>query len=890
MSTDNQSTDDLTFSREMGEVLPQHLAQQRAVIDISSQALLGTNLDQLIQHSLELLLGILSVRYAEVLEYHPTGEYFIPKAGLGWQINYKNQPVRETSAGTFGAYVFNLGQPLAIASDFNNDLRFKVPNFLKEHAIESGIAAVIQGKGQPYGVLAVYSPNTRKYSDLEINFVQKIANILALLVDRQRLESSEVTVRNELAAVLDGIQEGITIQAPDFHLVYANELAAHLMGFKNREVLMNPPLEEVLTSFEILKENGQHFPREEYPGRLILAGAEEARTVMLLRDHKTNISRWLMVTASPVIDAGTNDRMAMNIFQDITEIKQREQEQEILAKAGELMAHTNDYEMAIEEISKLIIGSIADWCVVYLVNEEGKLQQIVTAHSDPQKITMAREVQEKYPPDPQYMYGIFKVMESGEAQLFSEVSEEDLRLVTRSEEHYQLFKSLGMRSVLIVPMIARGHTLGAISLVYTETHRKYGENEIRLATSLAHRAALTIDNARLYQKARDLNDELENKVLKRTAQLERLNQKLQSEINERIQVEKELQRSQALFSDLFELSPDAIFLVNSDGKIVRINAQAAAIFEYESSELTGQMIELLLPEHTAIDHQLARVSYQENFEQRRMAAGRELFAIRKSGQAFPVDILLSPVKIENEWLVISVVRDITDQKRTAAELAEVQHRLLDSLEAERLMLAQELHDGTIQELFSVNFQIAEVANDLKEKGEQELAAKLRDASEMNQKVVQGLRTISRELRPPALAPFGLEQAIISHMERFQEVHPEIQVHLNLVPDEQQLDERVRLVLFRIYQNAVSNVARHAQAENLWVTFELKETTVSLEIRDDGKGFELPGRWVELARRGHLGLVGTRERVEAIGGELHIDSATGTGTTIKVIVPQVLNSN
>ncbi len=888
MSANIQPTDDDYLLKKSEEILPQHLAQQKAVIDISSQALLGTNLDQLIQHALELLLGILNVQFTEFLEYHSTGSYFFPKAGLGWDIQYKNQPVREVSAGTFSAFVIKLGQPIAITSNFTNDDRFVAPNFIKEHKVESGIAAVVQGKDQPYGVLAIYSQKARKYTDLEINFVQKIANIIALLVDRQRLESSEVTVRNELSAVLDGISEGITIQAPDFHLIYANELAAHLMGFKNREELLNPPLEDVLTEFEILKEDGTPFPREEYPGRQVLAGAEEAHTIMLLRDQKTNTSRWLMVNASPVYDAGSNNRMAVNIFQDITELKQREQEQHILAKTGELMAQAYEYEMAIEEISKLIVQNIADWCVVYLVDEEGNLKRIVTTHSDPQKAAMAREVQEKYPPNPKNMYGIFQVMESGKPQLFLEVQEQDLRLVAQNEEHYLLLKTLGMHSVLIVPIIARGHTFGAISLVYTETKRKYGEYEKRLASNLAHRAALAIDNARLYQKARDLNDELENKVFKRTAQLERVNKKLQSEINERILLGKELQRSKVLFSDLFELSPDAIFLVDRDGNIVRINAQAAAIFAYEPSELLGQKIELLLPEQRAINHQLVRLAFQENPERRRMVTGRELLAIQKTGHTFPVDILLSPVKVENEWLVICVVRDITDQKRAEAELAEVQHRLLDSLEAERLMLAQELHDGSIQELFSVNFQIAEVANDLKEKDELELAAKLQEASRMNQKVVQGLRNISRDLRPPALAPFGLEQAIISHMERFQEVHSDIHIHLDLFPDEQKLDERVRLVLFRIYQNAVSNVARHAQAKNLWVTFKLDKSKAILEIKDDGIGFELPGRWVELARRGHLGLVGTRERVEAIGGELKIESVLGEGTRIHVKAPQSLS--
>jgi signal transduction histidine kinase len=135
-----------------------------------------------------------------------------------------------------------------------------------------------------------------------------------------------------------------------------------------------------------------------------------------------------------------------------------------------------------------------------------------------------------------------------------------------------------------------------------------------------------------------------------------------------------------------------------------------------------------------------------------------------------------------------------------------------------------------------------------------------------------------------LAPFGLEQAIYSHLERFQELHPQIQVHTEIFPDGLKLKENLRLIIFRIYQNAISNVARHADANQLWVRFDLTDNQVTLEVEDNGKGFIMPRRWVELVRQGHLGLVGMRERVEAIGGKLTITSEPGQGTLIRVVVP------
>lgn len=131
--------------------------------------------------------------------------------------------------------------------------------------------------------------------------------------------------------------------------------------------------------------------------------------------------------------------------------------------------------------------------------------------------------------------------------------------------------------------------------------------------------------------------------------------------------------------------------------------------------------------------------------------------------------------------------------------------------------------------------------------------------------------------------FGLEKAILSHVEQFRTEHPEIKIRLNLEPDGQRLPERVRLALFRIYQQAIANIIRHAQASKVQIRFNLDEHSARLEIEDNGRGFDVPERLVGLVRKGHLGLVGAAERAEAIGGKLTISSQPGKGTTIQVEV-------
>jgi signal transduction histidine kinase len=233
------------------------------------------------------------------------------------------------------------------------------------------------------------------------------------------------------------------------------------------------------------------------------------------------------------------------------------------------------------------------------------------------------------------------------------------------------------------------------------------------------------------------------------------------------------------------------------------------------------------------------------------------------------------------------IRYAIQQKRTEAELAEMQARLADARENERLHLAQELHDGPLQDLIGARFHLGALANRIVD---EQPAAQLASVQNSLQMVINTLRAMCGELRPPALAPFGLEKAIRAHVKSFCEAYPYINVQLNLDSDNQSLPERVRLALFRIYQHAVANVANHAEAKKVRVEFRMDENVIQLEVEDDGKGFDVPERWLDLAREGHLGLLGAAERAESIGGQLLVRSQPGVGTALVVTVKrQVLHA-
>jgi signal transduction histidine kinase len=230
--------------------------------------------------------------------------------------------------------------------------------------------------------------------------------------------------------------------------------------------------------------------------------------------------------------------------------------------------------------------------------------------------------------------------------------------------------------------------------------------------------------------------------------------------------------------------------------------------------------------------------------------------------------------------VAGIVENITEQKRLEAEMAELNGRLQSNVELERLRLAQELHDGPMQSLHSAIYRLEE----LRSKSDAERAAELKEVQHTIQDVLQELRATAKELRPPTLSNFGLENAIRSHATDLAENHPDLTIQLSLAHDREILPEKVRLALFRIFQQCMANVIRHSEATQVRVRFSFDAEETYLEISDNGNGFEVPANWIDFVRQGHYGLAGAAERATALGGVMSVESNPGNSTVVRVRIP------
>jgi GAF domain-containing protein len=204
----------------------------------------------------------------------------------------------------------------------------------------------------------------------------------------------------------------------------------------------------------------------------------------------------LALTKATLLD--DEAKLAVNIIEDVTGAKNAERRQQFLAEAGELLASTLDYAQTLQHVAGLLVPALADWCAIDLVDEQGRLERVALHHADPDKRRLGRELQRRYPPDLGADAGLGPTLHDGRPQLIAEVSDAMLRSGARDSEQLRLLRRLGMHSAMILPMTARDHTIGALTLVTAESHRTFDADDLAFAQDVARRAAVAVEHARGY--------------------------------------------------------------------------------------------------------------------------------------------------------------------------------------------------------------------------------------------------------------------------------------------------------------------------------------------------------------------------------------------------------
>jgi PAS domain S-box-containing protein len=309
----------------------------------------------------------------------------------------------------------------------------------------------------------------------------------------------------ELRTTLLSIGDAVLVTDASGRVKSLNPIAEELTGWNSAEAV-GQPLEAV---FVIVHEHTRQ--RVNSPVTKVLREGSIVglanHTVLIAKDGtETAIDD----SAAPIRGSSGQVIGVVLVFRDVTERRRaaeelrREQEMaRFLADASAELASLVDYDSTLQKVARLSVPFFADWCAVDMVEPDGGLRRVAVAHVDPAKVELAHRLYAQFPPDASAQQGIWNIVRTGQPEFVREITEKMLRESIRDADHLEMVRQLGLRSYIGVPIEARGQVLGTIVFLYSETDRRYTEGDLAVAEDLAHRAAVAIENARLYQAVRN---------------------------------------------------------------------------------------------------------------------------------------------------------------------------------------------------------------------------------------------------------------------------------------------------------------------------------------------------------------------------------------------------
>ncbi len=381
------------------------------------------------------------------------------------------------------------------------------------------------------------------------------------------------------------------------------------------------------------------------------------------------------------------------------------------------------------------------------------------------------------------------------------------------------------------------------------------------------------ERKRAEEALREANRILEQRVEERTAELVRVNERLTRQIRELERAEAALQASEGRYRSIFVAAKDAIIVLDHEaGKVLDANAYACELYGYAREE----MLRLSNTDLSAEPEETVRgLENESNWIPLR-------YHRKKDGTVFPVEISVSYLTQKGLRISTSVIRDITKRKEaeealraSEAQLRYLSSGLMVSVEEEKKRIAGELHDSIGSTLSAVKFALENALQRSKHQ-DTELSKSLKELVPLVQHCSEETRRIYMDLRPSILDDLGIVATIAWFSRKFESIYSDIRIDKRIGVQEEDVPSALKIVIFRILQEALNNAAKHSGATVIDLTLRKPDDAVELIVEDNGAGFSLdePGEG--------LGLTSMQERVESSGGVFSIQSSQGKGTRIRAL--------
>jgi two-component system CheB/CheR fusion protein len=413
-----------------------------------------------------------------------------------------------------------------------------------------------------------------------------------------------------------------------------------------------------------------------------------------------------------------------------------------------------------------------------------------------------------------------------------------------------------------------------------EAERRVAQLRQELSATKAYLQSVIENQEASNEELRSLNEEIlstNEELQSTTEELETSNEELQSANEELTTLNEELQNrnielklAEERFRAFVEAAPDAMIIVDAEGKIQLINGRVETMLGYSREELLGKSHEILVPPAVRERHTEHRLNYMKKPKARSMGTGLELFAVCKDGRQLPVEISLSPIQTGDGVLVSASIRDITERLHL-----EQQSRRAAVLE-ERNRIARDVHDNLSQGLTGIVLQM-EGAEEILPPNSERVREHIVQARDLARASLEEARRSLLALRPKALDEGDLPSAIQQAVNEIRLKTP-ARVEMAIFGTPRLLSERIQENLLRIAQEAINNAVQHAKATDVRVELSYEPEAVSLSVEDNGQGFMTRKA---RGRRG-FGLSIMNERAAEIGSQFNLQSEPGKGTRVEVL--------
>ncbi|HEY1011505.1 MAG TPA: ATP-binding protein [Herpetosiphonaceae bacterium] len=408
------------------------------------------------------------------------------------------------------AHAARAGEPVYLHDLAERDRRFPLLAAIRSPHQAWSVAPLV-AEGRILGVLGLSYDRPQRFDDDDRDLIEALAGQCAQALERARLfEEARLSqlARDESLALLDTLIAnapiGMAFVDCQGRFVRVNQALARMnnrpaeehFGRTLAEILPAVP-EPIQRAFAQVLATGEPVidvevagPRRLRPGqqRSWLASYYPVRAGAPAGDGRGPASGWLGVGV---------------VVSDISERKVAEERLRFLAEATSAVSASLEPRTTIETIARLCAASLADWCMIELMDQEGATQELALAHADPAKTALLTAIHAAYPPDAATPQGSRAVLRSGASQWVPQVTAEMLRAAAKDDEHARLLAEAGMASYLCVPLLGRGRILGVLALASGQADQPFGAEDLALAEDLGRRAALAVENAQLYAAARE---------------------------------------------------------------------------------------------------------------------------------------------------------------------------------------------------------------------------------------------------------------------------------------------------------------------------------------------------------------------------------------------------